>query len=291
MTRVPGVPLSTVDLDTDRLRVVGEQLADMVYRWRQLLPAWASAGNLKCGLGIADGNENHSPDLDSNAFEVAVAGLHIASSSNMPGFGVNVVDPLTSHLQYYRTRLETRLQKLQGLDIFAGNRDVIPALRDFITAHLPKLGITSSAEQTRFFFTHYDLSPRNVLVSSASGSASASADHTKITGIIDFEFSGFFRELDEFVNDAVANKGDWPDAFYDAYLGRLEACGLNTPRKGIKAQHWREATSLARLEDSIAPWWLENVPPEHRDQHKDELRKTKEAVLEALRLLGAGVGV
>lgn len=47
MTRLPGVPLSTLNLDTDRLKLAGEQLADMVYHWRQSLPDWASAGNLE----------------------------------------------------------------------------------------------------------------------------------------------------------------------------------------------------------------------------------------------------
>ncbi|PYH76330.1 hypothetical protein BO82DRAFT_359213 [Aspergillus uvarum CBS 121591] len=269
MTRLPGVPLSTLNLDTDKLKVVGEQLADMVYRWRQSLPASTTAGNLVCGLP-------HGKKQDPNSFEVA--GLRITSSSNMPGFGVKVFEPIIGQLQYYRVRLETRLQKLQELDVFARNRHLIPPIREFIAIQLPKLGIGS--EKNRFLFTHYDLSPRNVLMS---------ADHTKITGIIDFEFSGFFPELDEFVNDSVANKGDWPDAFYEAYLSRFEAWGMNTPRKGIKDQYWREATTLSRLEDNIAPWWLENVALEKKNQHAQDLQKSKEIVLEAIQLLGAGV--
>jgi hypothetical protein len=269
MTRLPGVPMSTLNLDRDKLKVLGEQLADMVYCWRQSLPAWTTAGNLECGLP-------HGKKQDTNSLEVA--GLRIASSSNMPGFGVEVLEPIISHLQYYRVKLETRLQNLQTLDIFAANRHLIPPIREFIAIQLPKLGISN--ENNRFLFTHYDLSPRNVLMS---------ADHTKITGIIDFEFSGFFPELDEFVNDSVANEGDWPDTFYEAYLSRLGACGMNTPRKGIKDQYWKEATSLSRLEDNIAPWWLENVAPENKNQHSEDLQKSKEIVLEALQLLRAGV--
>lgn len=269
MTRLPGVALSTLDLDTDKLKVVGERLADMVYRWRQSLPAWATAGNLECGLP-------HGKERDPDSLEVA--GLRIASSSYMPGFGVKFFEPIVSQLQYYRVRLETRLQKLQELDIFAGNKHLIPLISEFIATQLPKLGISN--ERSRFLFTHYDLSPRNILMS---------ADHTKITGIIDFEFSGFFPELDEFVNDSVANEGDWPDAVYEAYLSRLEACRMNTPRKGIKNQCWREALSLSRLEDNIAPWWLENVAPENKTQHSADLQKSKKIVLEAIQLLGAGI--
>ncbi|OQE14233.1 hypothetical protein PENSTE_c037G04154 [Penicillium steckii] len=196
----------------------------------------------------------------------------------MPAFGVKVLEPITSQLEYYRVRLETRLQKLQELDIFAKNRSLVPSIRDFIANQLPKLGISNG--QDRFLFTHYDLSPRNVLIS---------ADHTRFTGIIDFEFSGFFTELDEFVNDSVANEGDWSDAFYEAYLSRLEACGMITPRKGIKDQLWRKATTLSRFEDNIAPWWLENVTPENKDQHLEDLHKSMGIVSETIQQLSDGI--
>lgn len=269
MTRCSGVPMSTLNLDTDKLKVIGEQLADMVYCWRQSIPAWTAAGNLQCRL--PDEN-NRNPNL------VEIADLCIVSSLTMPAFGVKVLEPITSQLEYYRVRLETRLQKLQELDIFAKNRSLVPSIRDFIANQLPKLGISNG--QDRFLFTHYDLSPRNVLIS---------ADHTRITGIIDFEFSGFFTELDEFVNDSVANEGDWSDAFYEAYLSRLEACGMNTPRNGIKDQLWREATTLSRFEDNIAPWWLENVTPENKDQHLEDLHKSMGIVSETIQQLSDGI--
>ncbi|KAL6909091.1 hypothetical protein GGI43DRAFT_167831 [Trichoderma evansii] len=269
MTRLPGVSLSTLNLDTDKLKVVGEQLADIVYRWRGSLPAWASAGNLECEM-------SHGEDQDLNSLEIA--GLRIASSSYMPGFGVKVAKPILSQLQYYQVKLEARLQKLQELDIFAGNRQLIAPVREFIATQLPQLGISNGKGQ--FFFTHYDLSPRNVLVSE---------DHMKITGVIDFEFSGYFPELDEFVNDSVGNEGDWPDVFYEAYLSGLEARGLNTPRKGIKDQDWREATSLSRLEDNIAPWWLENLAPQDKNQYSEDFRKSEKIVLEAIQVLGTDV--
>ncbi|KAL2844502.1 hypothetical protein BJY01DRAFT_214929 [Aspergillus pseudoustus] len=269
MTQLPGVPLSTLSLDTDKLKVVGEQLADMVYRWRESLPTWASAGNLECGVP-------HGKEQDPNSLEVA--GLRIASSSNMSGFGVKFVEPIINQVQYYRVRLEARLQKLQELDIFAGNRHLIAPIREFIAIQLPLLELNSGT--SHFIFTHYDLSPRNVLIS---------ADHLKITGIIDFEFSGFFPELDEFVNDAVDNEGDWSDAFYEAYLNKLEVCGMRTPRKGIKAQDWREATWLSRLEANIAPWWLENLTSEEKNKVSEDLQKSETMVLEAIRLLSTSL--
>lgn len=269
MTRLPGAPLSTLNLEADKLKVVGEQLADIVYRWRESPPAWASAGNLECEI-------SHGNDQDLNSLEVA--GLRIASSSYMPGFGVKVVEPILSQLQYYQVKLEARLQKLQELDILAGNRHLIAPVREFIATQLPQLGISNG--KSDFFFTHYDLSPRNVLVSE---------DHMKITGVIDFEFSGYFPELDEFVNDSVGNEGDWSDIFYEAYLSGLEGRGIKTPRKGIKSQYWREATWLSRLEDNIAPWWLENLAPQDKNQYSEDFQKSEGIVLEAIQVLGTGI--
>ncbi|OJJ67768.1 hypothetical protein ASPBRDRAFT_661134 [Aspergillus brasiliensis CBS 101740] len=252
MTRLPGIPLSTLNLDTETdLTAVAEQLADMVYRWRQSLPAWATAGNLKCSLPLPHGTKNQ------DAKSVEVAGLHISSSSYMPGFVVNLtVEPITTQLQYYRVRLETRLQKLQELDVFSENRDLIPRIQKFITIQLPKLGI--SKEQKHFFLhTLRPFSPQRLDF--------VGRPHEDLLVSLTLNSQGSSLNWDEFVNYSVANEGDWPDAFYEAYLSRLEACGMNTPRKGIEEQYWREATSLARLEDNIAPWWLENVAHGNKD--------------------------
>jgi hypothetical protein len=43
------------------------------------------------------------------------------------------------------------------------------------------------------------------------------------------------------------------------------------------------------LEDNIAPWWLENVAPENRNQHSEDLQKAKEIVLDTIQLLDTGL--
>ncbi|KAJ5815455.1 hypothetical protein N7474_007232 [Penicillium riverlandense] len=265
MTTVPGNPLPNFDLGKEELKTIGRQLADIVFGWRTRLPISATAGNLYCKAS----NERTQA---LNCFEIA--GLQIAPSSSMAGFDVEVLEPITNMIQYYRLKLETRLRKLQDLDVFKKNAYLIPIIRQFIAARLPQLEICKGEDH--FTFTHNDLSPRNILVS---------LDPTRITGVIDFEFSGFFPELDEFVNDAVCNEGDWPAALYEAYLDRLEECGMKTPRNGVNERLWKEATMLARLEENIAPWWLENISPSDQNDLSEELVRPGKMVLEAIRLL------
>ncbi|KAJ5358659.1 uncharacterized protein N7496_011072 [Penicillium cataractarum] len=269
MTRFPGVPLSTLSLSTDKLKTIDEQLANIVFRWREGLPVWKVTGNLECGI-----SDEKPSSLDS----LEIFGLRIIPSSTMPAFGVKFDEPIINGLQYYRVKLEARLRKLQELEIFKGNRHLIHSIREFIAVRLPQLGICNL--QSQFVFTRYDLSPHNVFIS---------VDATEISGVFDFEFSGFFPELDEFVNDAVDNEGDWPDILYEAYLNRLEACGMRTPRRGIEERLWREATARSRLGGNIAPWWLEDLVPSERMELEEDVLKSEKIVLEAMQLLDQSV--
>ena len=65
-------------------------------------------------------------------------------------------------------------------------------------------------------FTHHDFSPGNILV----------------TGILDFEFAGFFPN-EESTNDAIVYSEDWPEAVYRVFPEELEGLGERTPLRGI----------------------------------------------------------
>ncbi|KAH9240610.1 hypothetical protein K456DRAFT_1931459 [Colletotrichum gloeosporioides 23] len=152
-------------------------------------------------------------------------------------------------------------------------RDIAAPIRSFIEDVLPSMAILKTGPDV-FLFTHYDLSPRNVLVSGTL---------PQITGIVDFEFSGFFPPLDEFLNDNVGNNGDWPKDMYEVYLERLEDNGVPTPLKSISQGHWEKALLLEKLLEGIAPWWLlGNCSGEEGDQ---QLNKTKAQVWECLQRL------
>ncbi|KAF5547556.1 kinase-like domain-containing protein [Fusarium phyllophilum] len=128
------------------------------------------------------------------------------------------------------------IRGMLGEELFC--QDGLPALK------------TLNTKDDSFVFTHYDLSPRNILVS---------GQPPQIIGIVDFEFSGFFPPLDEFLNDCIANNGDWPKDMYEAYLKRLESNGISTPLEGIKNDHWEQMALLEELVQKIAPWWLPGI--------------------------------
>jgi hypothetical protein len=218
---------------------------------------------------------------------------------------------------YYKLRLEDKERQLETKAAYAPNRDLAGAVRGFVARDLVRLpgfsagsaagaavhvDLSFAEEDARggaaaaqdaggggggpFVFTHYDLSPRNVLVS-----AGAAATAPTITGIVDFEFAGFFSPLEEFVNDQVNNDGDWPPAVYQAYL-ELARNGVATPLMGVGtkqakdeegAEIWRLTIVVEKLLQCIAPWWL----PGGRESEalKEELDKARAIVLETLDLL------
>lgn len=83
---------------------------------------------------------------------------------------------------------------------------------------------TCDADDDRFVFVHGDIFPRNILVSNS--------DPPTVTGIIDFEFSGFLPPSEEFEQDLSADRdvADWPVEIYQMLVDELEDAGVITPR-------------------------------------------------------------
>jgi len=239
MTRVHGQPLSALELDETALHSVVVQLAQYVSAWRQK-PLWQKhCGNI-CFLD--DGGQISPVELALKklpGFHVTIRGLL--------GDNIKVAKPMHSALECYTIRFNDKLRILEEEDVHTPNRPVASSLRAFRDQVLPKLGIFNGPPGEMFVFTHYDLSPRNVLVS---------GQPPQISGIVDFEFAGFFPALAEFVNDFIGNGGDWPPAVYQRYLGELEELGIATPAAGVSESFWQQAERLEKLVEHIAPWWL-----------------------------------
>ena len=242
ITKVPGEPVATDTLSEADARVLGRQIAEMVATWRKATP------QKECGnLTLADGGHT-------------IQGLMVHD--------LEPTEPVTSVQEYYRLRLEKNLHDLTTSNTYEKNRSLIPLLQKFI-ADIPSLQLPPT---DTFVFTHYDLSPRNVLTSGCPPT---------VTGLVDFEFAGFFQPVEEFLNDYVGNRGDWPAVYYKAYLERLEELGVATPIKSLDKEAWNRIYWLESMLENIAPWWL---PGKYEGAALDrELSKAEGLVRETLR--------
>ncbi|KAK2694878.1 hypothetical protein QWA68_005564 [Fusarium oxysporum] len=266
MTRVPGNPIDLSAFSNDDKFHLATQLADHVTNWRRDVPPQSFTGNI-CFHGM-----DCQPDVTIPSSNSAIEMQFLIRG--MLGEELHCQDGIASLVEYYKLRIENKMKTLQTNETFAPNRDLMQPLQDFILQVLPTVSSLNTKDDL-FVFTHYDVSPRNVLVS---------GQPPQITGIVDFEFSGFFPPLDEFLNDCIANDGDWPKDMYDVYLKRLESNGIPTPLVGIKKDHWEQMALLEELVEKIAPWWL---PGEFQgEQMEKELKKVMSRVWEILKKLG-----
>lgn len=235
MTRAAGAPMATADLDEATLEDLAAQLGDIVTSWRRNIPAQPHCGNVR--LPRDEAGTGGVPTAQSSALEIRGI-LHD---------GIDVAEPIANANDYYAIRLADKLRQLETSSTYVPNRALAAPIRAFIADELPRLQLTEPAATGGHIFTHYDLSPRNVLVSGRP---------RRITGLIDFEFAGFFPPAEEFLNDYVGNPGDWPPAFYGAYLRRLERNGIATPPGSLDAGTWNRSYWLETLLGRVAPWEL-----------------------------------
>lgn len=273
MSRLPGTPLSARDDLDDAARLdIMRQLARLAARWRTDVPAQRYLGNMQFHRPSVHAAE---PDftITSNAGpqpqDLVVRGILVDE--------LRITTPITSVTQQYTLKMEEKLKELESSDNYARSRHLAPAIRSFITDTLPQLDAIrpDPASSRNFVFTHYDLSPRNILITDSSP--------PKISGIVDFEFAGFFAPVQEFLNDAVGNEGDWPDALYAAYLAELAAHGIATPVAGISTTIWDAVHALEHVADNIAPWWLPG--PYEGDALEEHFAKSQAELQENLKKL------
>lgn len=268
MSRLPGETLSQLSLDEEALASIGSQVAQLTAAWRLSIPPQSQCGgicfspNPISGIDLGLGPDPQTPYLN-------IKGI--------VGDNLELVSPVTSMLEYQKVKFEDKLRQLETMNVYRPNRQVGHLVRNFMDTTLPALKLISAGnddEVPPFVFTHYDLSPRNILVK---------GNPPHISGVVDFEFSGFFPALDEFVNDFVDNGGDWPQHAYAAYMSKLGELGIATPVKGIDKEIWEQAHWLGQVLENIAPWWL----PGDRGEEElvVELENSRKVVVETIEKL------
>lgn len=276
MTRTPGESLQPEQCDESTLEALARQLAGIVACWRRGIPRIQNSANL----------------LLCDRLSADLLLTNTAQGANFPGtraqglIGVPLeesarTNPASSLVAYYIMRLESAIYELSTNDALAPNRHLIPIVRRYASETLSHLPLDSESKQKvdkPFIFTHRDISPRNILISGSPPT---------ITGVVDYEFSGFFPATEEFVQDHAGNAGDWPKSTYQAFLKKLEELGVDTPLGGFDKDTWSRALSLDRLTEYIAPWWL----PGHRTGEvlQDAFKEAEHIVLDEIKTLGCNI--
>ena len=277
MTRLPGEPIDPHTLTGEEASTLSAQLVQTIHSWRTQVPTSDRCGNLrlqsdniaskasfgKGGLGV---------DLD-----IGIEGI---LDINMPP----TEHPMDSLLSYWHAKLSHSVKWLTTNHVYSANRDSLePVLLRFLRTTLPRLSIFSNTrEQTNgFVFSHTDLSPRSVLTVGSP---------PQITGIVDFEFSGFFPWMQEFMGTSLVPPDDendheaWPVPMLDQILKQLEDRGVETPIRLKGSKQLAELMNLAQLETYIAPWWLSanGIPVDALSSELTEAKSKVEVALSAL---------
>ena len=239
LSRLPGRTLTLQDLETDTEHSLMIQLAQINSHLRESIRFVNEIGNLQLENPESPQGTIRSYKLFTGISSFEIGPVLLADS--MPP------KPLRSAAMYHQYMIENESKHLVELDVFRPNRPSVSLLiEDLIVEILPRL--QTSTNPPALVFTHFDFSPRNVLVSTTAP--------ITVTGLVDFEFAGIFPETEDFVNDAVDNDGDWPAASYHAYLEEMERSGEATPLRGFDSQIWKESVLLRKITDAIAPWQI-----------------------------------
>lgn len=318
LSHVPGRVITDKDLEGPNGNSIMRQIAAYVANWRTNMPPGNAIGNV-----ILLEQRETPPPAATLYVRSILPGMDIYIQGRLTGH-VQPTKPLVNHLAYVTHRLNSALRKLEEGEIYAHVQKpmtavvrrfldhTLPFLRLFANARVPQESLAHSKGPGQVFipqksmFTHYDLSPRNVLVSpNADGVLEVSA-------ILDVEFSGLYPEPEEFANTLVNDAYDWPNESYATFLEELreldavpaglaqpnytsyfKAMKLDDETKGEKEIQdeiipfgdvlFHQACLVMRIIENVAPWWVKVSSHLSEDALKEELagalRRVKRAIL------------
>ncbi len=246
MNRLPGRSMTVQDLDGPHREQIIPQVAAYVNMWRTLVPSTSYFGNLRLVESI------ESPGSTDNFFSLTHDKAFYLGDLLLCNYPQAYA--ITSPLEYYSRYAQDQAKRLMENHLFANVRDqLLPIVKDVLSIlpQIPAFLIRKSAK-----FTHFDLSPRNILVSET--------DSSQVTGLLDFEFAGFFPEEEEFVNAQVRQSDDWREEDWGVLMTALSSLGQKVPPTNglseedcLNEQHWKQLTMLVQIIDSIAPWYIQ----------------------------------
>ncbi|KAK0267357.1 hypothetical protein LTS00_017818 [Friedmanniomyces endolithicus] len=264
MTRCAGERLEAGDIQDPH---IVKHLARYVAQWRRQFPHVNRIGNIR------------SQSFCERDLMGTIESFPAVPRHNIAGVFECAHEPLETlctPLSYSRYRILDQLAKLEANENLAANREELLILvGDFMKYSLPNTYL-GRAKDKPSVFTRNDLSLRNILVSQTG----------QVTGVLDFEFAGFFPKEEEFKNLEVHNFDDWPTFTLEALYAELKLLHVDTPSHGLNKRSWDEAKLLAEVTTNIAPWCLLEASMEGEDLDV-ELQKAKKVVKDGIAVLTA----
>ncbi|KEF61468.1 uncharacterized protein A1O9_03034, partial [Exophiala aquamarina CBS 119918] len=290
LSRVPGRIIYPKDLEGSQGRTLMTQVANYVADWRKNMPRGNAVGNV-----VLIPQAMAAPPAATLYVRSILPGTDVYIQGRLTGH-VQPSRPLTTHLEYVTHRLNSALRKLHDSEIYEYIRQpMASAVRRFMTETLPQLDIAFPPERRRraecwasfpdeaevgekHMFTHYDLSPRNVLVTESDDG------QLNVSAILDLEFSGMYPIYEEFANTLVNDADDWPKHSYETFmtelrkldalpaaLGHAGYCckGVTGEREYLSGQQedeiipfgdmiFHQACLVMRAIENVAPWWVKD---------------------------------
>ncbi|MCJ1268817.1 hypothetical protein MMC22_008705 [Lobaria immixta] len=263
MTKLPGKPLASIKLSEDDMSGLMSDLATILTSLRTKVDTNGLIGNL---VHVANDPQREAPE---------------------------------SYLDYYRAILEDRISIMETDPRYQQNKPLSTKVKAFIINSLPHLPIFADPQVTTSVLTHADLSTSNILVSPGPNTPPGDKPALRISGLVDWEFSGFFSPFDEFlaaseeifdnyqsVSDLAQSSVDPSRSLPKLLLQHLHSLGVSTPVTGAVKRHWHTATRLHQLQENLAPWWLrEESQGESLNQElHDAAEKVKAALVDLERI-------
>ena len=261
MSTLPGKVLTGTDLDSDHGTDLLRQLAGYVTTWRTNMPVPANSGNLRIEM-------NQRFQLETTVFQNLVPGRDLV----VKGY-LLFKDTTSTTLPYYQCLAQDQLSRMKEDPSYEQlYKRLGLELEEWAKTDLPQYPLSQSRN---FRFTWMDFAPRNVLVS-----------HTvppQITGLLDFEFAGFFPVEEEFLN-VLRQGGDWEERHWSVILQDMKRLGEKVPpipgvieEFGFDKSEWEQACAIAQIVDRIAPWEVRDGSYDTKDLAR-ELDQAEELV-------------
>ena len=270
-TRLSGRVLNVADLDSEHGGTILNQLGKFITMWRTRIPESPSWGNLRIKSGPEAAATLFRDLIPGKVFSIDASLLHSFSWPNTsPYYQISANDQLS--------RLKAEPQLKRNKSIFSTEWEA------WIEHELPEYPL---CQKGNHLLTHFDLAPRNILISEDGGGGPP-----RITGILDLEFTGFFPPEEEFLNATVRQDDDWEERHWNVLMREMARLGQKVaPVDGLgegkyfDEKEWDQACTVVEVVDRIAPWEIieGKYTEEELRRELDEAAETVRVGLEKLR--------